>query len=342
MSEDTFEPLGWTDDRMPSVLGGRNIASPDFGESETISPVDQMKLGHLPKGGESIDISELLTDGMRHAHDPTAERPLDVGHDRTDSVPLAGDTGWRVRDARGVVYEFETLDELRGHLDGVADRKEIRVAQGIGPFRPVDAFETLESDGQVGALDESDIRSKFVDDSAFITAQSMDGHPSNFGDDDGSLEPDYQRAQRGRREHLKPPLTSSAAHHQTQVSEAVMSTGASMGHPAIMLCIVLIFGAGILIGQVEERPSQGAERHTHSESGQMPIERGESDQRLQEAKDALAAGKAERAVGLLNALIRQDPDCRDAFLNLALALHQTNREKEAKKALETYRALKRK
>ena len=336
-ADDDFEPLGWSDERGPSILNPDELGGPISGESDTIAPLDNMKLGLLPTAGDSIDIAELLSDGRESSVPAPTSTSMDPARDHTASMPDSGEGGWKVRDGRGVVYEFETLSELRQYLTGYPDRSELRVARGIGPFRDIDAFDELAMDNDV---DESDIRSKFVDDSAFITAQSMDEHQASFLDTDGPLEPDYRRANRGRREFLQRSQPRTTGSHHPRVSEAVISRDRSFGPPSVMLMIALIYGAGFWFAQDAVPSLDRSARSEPVAQVRSDANDGEKDALVKEAREALDNGKAERAVGLLNAALKKYPDSPEIFLNLALALHQTNRDKEAKNALQTYRTLK--
>ncbi len=323
---------------------GPPAPGPDFGSlAGDLEPDDgpatrEDELGPMPTGGERFDLSSILDP----LPTPASEEPLGGGSftfgdedeaatrldadfhedESTRVVDLdatakatMGAAAWRVRSDRGLVYELPTLDAVVAWLEGKTDISQVHLARGDSAFLPVDAWPDV---------------------SQRLTPR---GPPTPGGDE---LALDTARAPAKR-----PPRTQQPA-RAPELRRASPRDGASapakkearlpdspLGFGFVLMLLAggtLLAGgvvvAGVLGGWMGLPPTV--------EGSALPAPAPASAS-LARAIELFEAEQYTAATRLLQTVADQEEDPR-ALRYLALALHRSNRQAEARAALEAYRA----
>ncbi|MGK0357904.1 MAG: hypothetical protein ACI9U2_000187 [Bradymonadia bacterium] len=138
LTGDNFEALGGLSPTNSMESIDFDALAADTGEGIDLSLL--VKTGRAPVDDESTvafnaeqasGIAEQLRAILTLPPEPEAERAQDRP------------TIWRVRSARGLVYELMSLDAVVAWLEGKADVSGVRIASGSGEFRPISAHPEL-------------------------------------------------------------------------------------------------------------------------------------------------------------------------------------------------------
>lgn len=304
-----------------------------FGQEPTIERTER-GLGSLDGGFAAFDDDEEATRGNLMVQIPpealrdSLDLPLAGGHhgeeDEEESTrvvdqgyveqamseaPLlladAPPVGWRVRNERGVVYELMTVDAVVAWLEGKPDIRGVRVARGDGEFHEVDAFPELA--GRLG------VRAPAEELLALDTTRASDRHGGRIG----------ENRDRGRPETRAAAAATPREPQEERVGLGVVLAAIAAGFLAVA-AIVLV---AVALDWMSLPPPIETE---------APIAAAPPSKRLAQAVASYDAGHYDAATNLLQALTREEDDPR-VWRYLALALHQNNREPEARRALAEYR-----
>jgi len=295
--------------RVPAdpVLPGAPPA--DFTFGGTMDKFSALNLGGGPgESNESTRVVDVDTEAaLREMSTPIPDTPPDQTG------------GWRVRSERGLVYELMTVDAVVAWLEGKADITGVRVARGAGAFQGVEAFSEIAT--RLGLRPGGSQPAPSLPSSgagelslAMERAPSPRRRPSQRSTD-GPSEP---RADRERRE---------ATQDARQVERPV-GMGAVLG---MLVGALTLAGVAVFVGT-----------KTGALSMPPPLEAtavappSEPSRALTSAVEAYEAGKINLAERRLKALAEKGDDPR-AWRYLALALHKSNRESDARAALAEYR-----
>lgn len=210
-------------------------------------------------------------------------------------------SGWKVRNERGVVYELMTVDAVVAWLEGKPDISGVRVARGDGVFMDVDAFPELA--GRLG-------RRKPVED---------------------ALSLDISRASARHGGAIRERRTVARAEAAAALREPgpeALGFGVVLG--AVAAAFLLVSGivlAAMALGWMALPPP----------IDEVTVSEAPPSEALARAVEAYEAGQYDAAINRLQGLARSgDADPRIQRY-LALALHQNNRDAEARQALAEYR-----
>ena len=338
-SEGSFEPVGWSADTTDAP--GLSFGTPKISvnpTSETLSPSDAMRLGPLPTADDSIDLSAILegtssTHGAGSISAPQAQPKSNRG---APSGPDA-ETGWRIRTARGVVYEMETEGDVVQRISDWTDLSTVEIARGLGPFLAVDAYPQFQASEQteesLGSASSSNVPDFLVDVNPAVFSNTHDGIlKPQVAPVDESPSLDYDRASERHAGTLRKGRTDPALRGPV-VSQAVASTASPHGFRSVAVIIALVLmgaigflefsGSGGVTQPVKAKTTEGTQRDS---------------KRLRMAIHAMDSGNYTTAAQVLERLAQRSKDPQ-VFRHLAAALHRTNRQLEAERALETYREL---
>lgn len=148
----------------PQNVDFANLTGDNFEALDGLSPSNSMESidfdALAADSGEGVDLSLLVKTGPVPVEDEStvafnAEQASGIAEQMRavlslppepvlDPVaPHTGPTIWRVRSARGLVYELMSLDAVVAWLEGKADVTGVRIATGAGEFRPISAHPEL-------------------------------------------------------------------------------------------------------------------------------------------------------------------------------------------------------
>ena len=304
-----------------------------FGGDDALERTER-GLGSLDGGFAAFDDDEEATRGNLMVQIPpealrdSLDMPLVGGHDPIDDdeeestrvvdhsyveqamseAPLSlaepAPVGWRVRNERGVVYELMTVDAVVAWLEGKPDITGVRVARGDGAFLDVDAFPELS--GRLG------VRAPVEELLALDTTRASERHGGHVG---------------ASRSHGQAAAVSATAAREPtgeRVGLGVVLAAIAGGFLAVAAIVLVSVSLDVmsLPPPIDDRPPAAAAPSVA----------------LVGAIDDYEGGHYDAATLKLQALARTDDDPR-VYRYLALALHQNNREAEARRALAEYRRL---
>ena len=182
-SGSSFDPVGWSDrGAEPISRAIRATVNPDAGGSLDGSLADsQVSLGDMPRGDEAIDIASILgqADGLEDTESidhPSPAAKLAPKQPLLPQVKDPNEPAWRVKSARGVIYEMSSTDEVLDWLNEHTDWDKVSIARGLGPFLDVDSYPELERADEsaphsIVTADGSDQAPRFSD----LLVGSLDG-----------------------------------------------------------------------------------------------------------------------------------------------------------------------
>ncbi len=304
------------------------LLKPVDGDSNTQRdlPSRPSLFGDLTNDDEDIDISALL--------EGTSASVLPRGSADPEN------SGWRIRTARGVIYQMHTRDEVVQWFQSQSDLSAVTVSHAGGPFESAVDFSITNQDDfarastlSIGssevAVETGSISDLLVDmdpNALLSTAQS----PTQDAQSNSLLELDYGRASA---RHSHPTGGQSARSGSTNATAAQeLDDGVTYGfRVASLVLIFAVLGSQLALGNFTETSSAPPILATTQESSTMSPE-------LRRALDLLTANKYTAAARLLQRLSKTSGDPR-VFLYLASALHQSDRGREAEQALARYREL---
>lgn len=265
----------------------------------------------MPGGGEASE-STRVVDVDAAAAFSSAPEPTQPNE------PVSG--GWRVRSERGLVYELMTVDAVVAWLEGKADISGVRIASGGGEFQSVEAFPAIAS--RLGLRTSS--------------AQPIQlSSPAGAGE--LSLAMERAPAPRSRQPQTTAaggaPKKGARERPDAKPKEALrvdnpLGMGALLGLliGALALAGGAVF-AGVKTGSLDMPPPLEA-------TAEAPLP--PPSTALAAAVEDYNNGKINLAERRLSALAKKGDDPR-AWRYLALALHKSNRDDEARAALARYR-----
>jgi hypothetical protein len=234
-------------------------------------------------------------------------------------APLPADEpgGWRVKSERGLVYELMTLDAVVAWLEGKDDAEGVRVARGGGPFLPVrDIPELSKRLGLSAAGARADEAPLQLD---------TDNRPKRQG----------TAAPRGAGEAARGPAKGrdARAASKTTAKPAKPDQRPALGLGFVLWLLLagaLVAGGGVAVGLKTGFMSLPPE--PAGETAAAP-----ADEKVRAAVAALEAGQNTGAAQLLRQAAEAEGAHPSVFRYLAVALHRTGSDGEAREALAEYR-----
>lgn len=143
-----------------SLTGDNFQALDGLGPSGSMESIDFDALA--AESGEGVDLSMLVKTGPVPMEEEStvafsaelasglAEQMREVLSAAPEPAPQpatagTGPTIWRVRSARGLVYELMSMDAVVAWLEGKHDVSGVRIARGMGEFQPIGAHRDLSA-----------------------------------------------------------------------------------------------------------------------------------------------------------------------------------------------------
>ncbi|MCA9543431.1 MAG: hypothetical protein KC613_03545 [Myxococcales bacterium] len=234
----------------------------------------------------------------------------------------AAQAAWRIKGERGLVYEMQSVNAVVAWLEGKREIRSIQIAKGDGPFRPVDQYPEVEARLQ-----------KRPDAGAPVLATSGGAdEPLTL---DLSTQP--RRSPEATTRPARPAEAEAARAGRTREAsapkgpvEVEATSGFGLVLAAVLGSLALTVGAiavGVLVGDLAPpAPVEVAAART------FPAPAGELAQAIAEYE----AGHNTAASKILEGLRGADDPRVDRYL--ALVLHRSGRDREARAALDRYRA----
>lgn len=324
---------------------GAPAPGPDFGSlAGDLEPDDgpatrEDELGPMPTGGERFDLSSILDPLPTPASDEPlgggnftfgddAEAPtrLDADFHEDESTRVVdldatakatmGPAAWRVRSDRGLVYDLQSLDAVVAWLEGKTDISQVRLARGESEFLPIDGWpEVSQRLGPRAAPIAGG-----SDELALDTARAPAKRP-----------PRAQQPQRAPELRRSGPREGAAAGAKKDARLPENPLG--FGFVLLLLAGGSLLAAGVVVGGVlggwMGLPPALA---SSAQAPPAPV-----SARLARAIELFEDEQYTAATRLLQTVADQEDDPR-ALRYLAMALHRSNRQAEARAALEAYRA----
>ena len=289
-------------------------------------------LGNLPTAGEGVDISAILDESG-------------TGILKADMSANDGPKGWRIRTARGIVYELGTTSEVSQRLADWTDLSQIKIARGLGPFMNVDSYEEFGQD-----LDEPRVQGADALVSQNISRPEMadflvDVNPAVFSNtqseitapevEQSDIAPklDFERASERHgsgHDRTRQTIPSQAPLSRSVVSDATNSKVKARGFRTIAVVVFATMLAGVLL---LEAPGTNINVKTHAAISTITpkVRAG-----IVSADRAMDAGNFTTAAQILERIARKSTNPQ-VYRRLAIALDRTNRPMEAGRALKMYR-----
>ncbi len=303
-------------DPVPGGAPGPTTVEPATASEFTFGSPGDLFGGSGPTSGESTRVVDL---------DPAAAlREVDEA-----ATPSPQASGWRVRSERGLVYELMTVDAVVAWLEGKSDVSGVRIARGDGAFQEVTAFPEVAS--RLG-----------IRPGAEVAPPTLSGGAAGGGG--GELSLAMERAPSPQKRAAAAQAASKAAassgprperaeRPQTQVKEARrIENPVGMGSLlAALVGVLVVAAAGVFVGvKSGAMPLPPPLEETAEAAEPPPVAE------LAEAIAAYEAGNYTSATRRLKTLAKSGDDPR-AWRHLALSLHKSNRDAEAREALAEYR-----
>ena len=310
------------------------------GSLSTVGRIDSLlgslgpALGSLPTEDEGVDISAILDESGSGLIAPTPASDHSQG-------------GWRIRTARGIVYELGSTSEVAQRLADWTDLSQIKVARGLGPFLDVDSYaefsvqrETAVPKGADGLVSSQNISQPEMSDflvdvnpAVFSNTQSEIMAPTETAAELRTPQLDFDRASdRHGAGHERPrqPAPSQSPKSMTTVSDATNTKLKARGFRTVAVLILVSMLAGVLI--LESGVKAPDARAKITDVSRTPQIRAA----IKSADEAMQAGKYTTAAQILERIARDSTEPQ-VFRRLAIALDRTNRPLEASKAFKMYR-----
>ncbi len=323
---------------------GAPAPGPDFGSlAGDLEPDDgpatrEDELGPMPTGGERFDLSSILDPLPTPASDEPlgggsftfgdeheAPTRLDADFGDEDSTRVVdldatakatmGAAAWRVRSDRGLVYDLQSLDAVVAWLEGKTDISQVRLARGDSEFLPIEAWpEVSQRLGPRGAPPAAG------DELALDTTRAPAKRPARA-----------QQPQRAPELRRAAPREGAAAPGKKDARQPDNPLG--FGFVLLLLAGGSLIAAGLIVagvagGWMGLPPALERVAATAPEAPSPSLAR---------AIELFEAEQYTAATRLLQTVADQEEDPR-ALRYLAMALHRSNRQAEARAALDAYRA----
>lgn len=297
----------------PSVdfanLTGDNFeALRDFGQPAAVD------FDEVTRQSDVADLSMLMAN--ESSEESTIAVPADVADDLAAQLNAAAAKPapmiWRVRSARGLVYELMSLDAVVAWLEGKADISGVRIARGQGDFTSISNHPELA--GRFGGRTEgpSDLGLSNLPltlDERPVTTSA----PPPTGNEVSPLRGD--------------PVDGEGLQRAARPDDPVRPIGFVGVLGVAMLCAAVIGGAvffGVRSGWLEEMLPPAA-----------PVAEQAAAPELQAAIASFEANNLTAAISALHKQARTSKDPR-VLRYLAMALHRQKRHHEAREALSRY------
>ncbi len=293
------------------------------GSADGLGGTQPTPLGDMPRAADAgYDLSALL--------DPVG--PSAVPGGSVDDGPgfafddgLAGAVradeagGWRVKSERGLVYELMTLDAVVAWLEGKDDVEGVRVARGAGAFLPV--------------RDVPELSKRLGLSAAGAVGPRPDEAPLQLDTDPRPKRQGTASAKAGTAPARTPARSREVAAPRAGARPARVEQRPSLGLGFVLWLLLgggLLAGGGVAVGlktgfmSLPPEPAKEAAPHT-------------PDEQVRAAIAALEAGQNTGAAQLLRQAAEAEGAHPSVFRHLAVALHRTGSDDEAREALAEYR-----
>lgn len=278
--------------------------------------------------GGTMDTFTALTGDTAGGNDGESTRVVDVDAEAAlrqlgtqgAGPPADKAGGWRVRSERGLVYELMTVDAVVAWLEGKADISGVRIARGQGQFQGVEAFPEVAA--RLGMRPGASVGPpKLASGGAGELSLAMERAPSPRSRQQQSAggAPGQDRGPRER---------PDAKAREARSVDRPIGMGAVLG---MLLGALALVGAGVFAGVKTGLLSLPPPLAATAEAPEP-----EPGPELARAMKAYQDGHFTAATARLKSLTNKGDDPR-AWRYLALALHKSNREDEARAALAEYR-----
>ncbi len=284
---------------------------PEFQFGGTMDKFNALNLDTQPGDPESTRVVDVDAEvALRQMSTPTTDRP-----------PPETASGWRVRSERGLVYELMTVDAVVAWLEGKADISGVRVARAQGLFQGVESFPEIAK--RLGMRPGGVVEApKLAAGGAGELSLAMERAPSPRSRQKQAAAADGPNQKKGQRDR------PDAKAKEARSVERPVGMGAVLG---MLVGTLALAGAAVFAGVKTEALALPPPLAATAEAP-VPAPGPE----LAEAIKAYEAGHFTAATTRLKSLTKKGDDPR-AWRYLALALHKSNRDPEAQKALDEYR-----
>jgi hypothetical protein len=230
--------------------------------------------------------------------------------------------GWRVKSERGLVYELMTLDAVVAWLEGKDDVDGVRVARGGGPFLPVRDIPELSKRLGLSA--------------AGAAGPRADEAPLQLDTDTRPKRQGTAPAPRGGTPTARGPAKTREERSapRTAAKPARVEQRPTLGLGFVLWLLLgggLVAGGGVAVGLQTGFMSLPPEPAAEAAPASSP------DEKLRAAVAALEAGQNTGAAQLLRQAAEAEGAHPSVFRYLAVALHRTGSDDEAREALAEYR-----
>ena len=293
------------------------LSSPGNEGASTKDVASVSSLGPLPADNDSVDIAALLDNSSDPPKSATASTTL-----------------WRARNRRGLVFEAESADEIRAHVRDVGTPNDFDIARGDDTFRPLHEYAEFSNMADLSSSFEGSI-SDFLEDmsmAASINTASRDTSDTSLESGHVSLELDLANASQRHAGTLG--VRQSNRGQDPSVAVAAAELGPSIRYfglgPIVCLFLAVLLSLSWFTDEIAVKESQADEVITKRQVGDDAV--------LKRAIAAMEARRFTTATQILERIASRSKN-PEVHRRLAIALAQTNRPQDAKRALDQYRAL---
>lgn len=305
-------------EQEPSTTSSGLLLAPPVNDGASIKDVGSVSsLGPLPADNDSVDIAALL----------------DTSIDASTSV-TAPTAAWRARNRRGLIFEAETVEAMRAHVRDAGTPDEFDIARGDEMFRPLREHAEFSDMVDLSGSFEGSI-SDFLEDmsmAASMNTASLDSSHASSESSHMSLELDLASASQRHAGQLgtRQPNRGQAA--SPAVAEVELGPSLRYFGLGSIACLFLaaLLSLSWFAAETETEKKQANEAATRIKAGDNAV--------LKRAIDAMDARRYTTATQILERIASRSNN-PEVHRRLAIALAQTNRPQDAKRALNRYRAL---